>query len=110
MKGSADSFALRNHGAKSMLPRVYPEKSFPPEYVMKDLSYVLELAAELNVALNTGHGLTAPACATNAISAANQFLATVGYTGVHPYPASTDAQATVLHIPLDNFNNGSLTC
>ena len=30
-KGSGDSFALRNHGKKSLLPREYPEKSFPPE-------------------------------------------------------------------------------
>lgn len=43
-KGSGDSFALRNHGRKAMLPRLFPEKSFPPEYVLKDLSYVLELA------------------------------------------------------------------
>jgi 3-hydroxyisobutyrate dehydrogenase-like beta-hydroxyacid dehydrogenase len=48
-KGSGDSFALRNHATKSMAPRTYPEKSFPPEYVMKDLSYVLELAQEMNV-------------------------------------------------------------
>jgi 3-hydroxyisobutyrate dehydrogenase-like beta-hydroxyacid dehydrogenase len=37
-KGSGDSFALRNHARKAMLPRVFPEKSFPPEYAMKDLS------------------------------------------------------------------------
>ncbi len=48
-KGSGDSFALRNHGRKSMLPRQYPEKSFPPEYVLKDLGYVLELAAQAGV-------------------------------------------------------------
>ena len=48
-KGSGDSFALRNHAVKSMLPRSFPEKSFPPEYVMKDLSYVLELASEQKV-------------------------------------------------------------
>jgi 3-hydroxyisobutyrate dehydrogenase-like beta-hydroxyacid dehydrogenase len=48
-KGSGDSFALRNHATKSMLPRTYPEKSFPPEYVMKDLSYMLQLAAEMKV-------------------------------------------------------------
>jgi hypothetical protein len=68
------------------------------------------LAAELNVALNAAHGLTVPACATNAIAAANQFLASAGYTGVRSYPSSLDAQATALHIPLDKFNNGSLTC
>lgn len=45
-KGSGDSFVLRNHGRKAMLPREFPEKSFPPEYVLKDLSYVLELAGQ----------------------------------------------------------------
>ncbi len=48
-KGSGDSFVLRNHGRKAMLPRVFPEKSFPPEYVLKDLSYVLELATQTGV-------------------------------------------------------------
>jgi len=46
-KGSGDSFALRNHARKSMLPREFPEKSFPPEYVLKDIGYVLELAAQV---------------------------------------------------------------
>ncbi len=45
-KGSGDSFVLRNHGRKAMLPRQFPEKSFPPEYVLKDLGYVLELAGQ----------------------------------------------------------------
>jgi 3-hydroxyisobutyrate dehydrogenase-like beta-hydroxyacid dehydrogenase len=49
-KGSGDSFALRNHARKSMLPRQFPEKSFPPEYVLKDISYLLELAGEVGVA------------------------------------------------------------
>ena len=48
-KGSGDSFALRNHGRKSLLPRNYPEKSFPPEYAVKDLGYVLELADQVGV-------------------------------------------------------------
>lgn len=52
-KGSGDSYALRHHAVKSMLPRVFPEKSFPPEYVMKDLSYVLQLAKELDVPVRT---------------------------------------------------------
>ena len=43
-KGSADSFALRNHGMKSMLVNQYPEKAFPLEYALKDLDYALELA------------------------------------------------------------------
>lgn len=48
-KGSGDSFVLRNHGRNAMLPRQFPEKSFPPEYVLKDIQYVLELAAETEV-------------------------------------------------------------
>lgn len=49
-KGSGDSFVLRNHGRKAMLPRQFPEKSFPPEYALKDIDYVLELARDSNVA------------------------------------------------------------
>jgi 3-hydroxyisobutyrate dehydrogenase-like beta-hydroxyacid dehydrogenase len=48
-KGSGDSFALRNHGRKSLLPREFPEKSFPPEYALKDLGYMLELASQTGV-------------------------------------------------------------
>lgn len=50
-KGSGDSFVLRNHGRKAMLPRDFPEKSFPPEYVVKDIDYVFQLAAETGVPL-----------------------------------------------------------
>lgn len=48
-KGSGDSFVLRNHGRKAMLPREFPERSFPPEYVLKDIGYVLELARSTGV-------------------------------------------------------------
>jgi 3-hydroxyisobutyrate dehydrogenase-like beta-hydroxyacid dehydrogenase len=48
-KGSGDSFVLRNHGRKAMLPRQFPEKSFPPEYALKDIGYVLELATQTGV-------------------------------------------------------------
>jgi 3-hydroxyisobutyrate dehydrogenase-like beta-hydroxyacid dehydrogenase len=48
-KGSGDSFVLRNHGRKAMLPRLFPDKAFPPEYVLKDIGYVLELAAASKV-------------------------------------------------------------
>ena len=41
---SADSFALRTHGMKSMLPRAFPEKAFPSDYTIKDLGYAIELA------------------------------------------------------------------
>jgi 3-hydroxyisobutyrate dehydrogenase-like beta-hydroxyacid dehydrogenase len=48
-KGSGDSFVLRNHGMKAMLPRRFPERSFPPEYVLKDLGYTIELAQSCGV-------------------------------------------------------------
>lgn len=44
-KGSADSFALRNHGIKAMLPDTFPTGAFPTEYALKDVSYALDLAA-----------------------------------------------------------------
>jgi 3-hydroxyisobutyrate dehydrogenase-like beta-hydroxyacid dehydrogenase len=44
-KGSADSFALRNHGLKAIVPGNFPERAFSTEYALKDLSYALELAA-----------------------------------------------------------------
>ncbi|MDT0683325.1 NAD(P)-dependent oxidoreductase [Roseicyclus sp. F158] len=43
-KGSADSFALRNHGMKAMLPDVFPSGAFPTDYALKDVKYALELA------------------------------------------------------------------
>jgi 3-hydroxyisobutyrate dehydrogenase-like beta-hydroxyacid dehydrogenase len=54
-KGSGDSFALRNHGQKSLLPQDYPDQAFSVSYAAKDLSYALELAAE--------HGVEAPGAA-----------------------------------------------
>jgi len=49
-KGSSDSFALRNHGMKAMLPRRFPEDAFGTDYARKDLAYALELARETGVA------------------------------------------------------------
>jgi 3-hydroxyisobutyrate dehydrogenase-like beta-hydroxyacid dehydrogenase len=43
--GSGDSFVLRNHGMKSMLPGTFPERAFSTRYAIKDLSYALEMAA-----------------------------------------------------------------
>jgi 3-hydroxyisobutyrate dehydrogenase len=48
-KGSADSFALRNHGMKAIVPGNFPERAFSTEYALKDLSYVLELAADAGI-------------------------------------------------------------
>jgi 3-hydroxyisobutyrate dehydrogenase-like beta-hydroxyacid dehydrogenase len=69
-KGSADSFALRNHGLKAVLPEEFPERAFSAEYALKDLGYALELARETGVeargarivegwlreAIDAGHG------------------------------------------------------
>ena len=44
-KGSADSFVLRNHGMKSLLPDHHPTQgAFPTNYIIKDLSYAIALA------------------------------------------------------------------
>ena len=42
--GSGDSFVLRNHGMKAMLPKSFPLRAFSTRYAMKDLSYALEMA------------------------------------------------------------------
>ena len=60
-KGSADSFALRNHGMKAILPGRFPERAFSVEYARKDLVYALRLAKENGVeatgARNVDHWL-----------------------------------------------------
>lgn len=48
-KGSADSFALRNHGMKAIVPNEFPLRAFSTEYAMKDLGYALELGAQTGV-------------------------------------------------------------
>src|SRR6266436_1495470 len=48
-KGSADSFALRNHGLKAIVSGNFPERAFSTEYALKDLSYALELAADAGI-------------------------------------------------------------
>ena len=48
-KSSGDSFVLRNHGMKSMLPDTHPTQSFPVDYIKKDLSYALQLAEDCGV-------------------------------------------------------------
>jgi hypothetical protein len=52
-KGSADSFVLRNHGMKSLLPETYPERAFSVAYMLKDLGYALDLAQETGLKLDT---------------------------------------------------------
>lgn len=69
-KGSADSFALRNHGLKAVIPGEFPERAFSTEYALKDLTYALDLARDvaldapgaelagsvLQKAIDAGHG------------------------------------------------------
>lgn len=51
MSGSADSFALRNHGINALLPEEFPERAFPVQYAMKDMEYLLEFAQQAKVEL-----------------------------------------------------------
>jgi 3-hydroxyisobutyrate dehydrogenase len=53
--GSGDSFVLRNHGMKSMVPRNYPERAFSVRYSIKDLSYALEMAADAGIDLKAAN-------------------------------------------------------
>jgi 3-hydroxyisobutyrate dehydrogenase-like beta-hydroxyacid dehydrogenase len=49
-KGSADSFVLRNHGMKSLLPDTHPTHgAFPTSDIIKDLSSALERAESAGV-------------------------------------------------------------
>lgn len=48
-KGSADSFALRNHGRKSLVPGLYPERAFSTNYARKDNTYALRLAQQVGI-------------------------------------------------------------
>jgi 3-hydroxyisobutyrate dehydrogenase-like beta-hydroxyacid dehydrogenase len=50
-KCSGDSFALRNHGLKSISQDKFPTQAFSSEYALKDLSYALELGSKLNLKL-----------------------------------------------------------
>jgi 3-hydroxyisobutyrate dehydrogenase-like beta-hydroxyacid dehydrogenase len=69
MTGSADSFALRHHGIKALLPGEYPEQAYSVEYALKDLGYLLEFAqltgAEMKAARNALAVLERAAAAGN---------------------------------------------
>ena len=52
MKGSADSFALRNHGMKAVLPNIFPERAFSTDYMRKDLGYALDLAENVGAKIH----------------------------------------------------------
>lgn len=50
-KGSSDSFVLRNHGMKALVPGVFPERAFSTDYMRKDLSYAMQLAEDMGLSL-----------------------------------------------------------
>ncbi len=52
-KGSADSFALRSHGMKSMLPGDFPQRAFSVRYARKDLGYAMQLAQAAGIEAST---------------------------------------------------------
>ncbi len=56
-KGSADSFALRNHGMKAMLPGEFPPRAFSVQYARKDLKYALRLAQQARVDAQGAHNV-----------------------------------------------------
>jgi len=56
-KSSADSFALRNHGMKSLLPEQHPKHAFPVTYMLKDVRYAMALAKAAGLDLQ-GAGTT----------------------------------------------------
>ena len=49
--GSADSFALRNHGRKALLPNDFPDRAHSCTRARKDLDCALDLAREAGVRL-----------------------------------------------------------
>jgi len=65
--GSADSFALRNHGFKAIAPQNFPERAFPVTYARKDLQYAVELAEQNGVNATGAKNLIA--CFDEAIAA-----------------------------------------
>ena len=50
-KCSGDSFALRNHGLKSIAEDYFPNPAFSSEYALKDLSYAIDLGKIHNINL-----------------------------------------------------------
>jgi 3-hydroxyisobutyrate dehydrogenase-like beta-hydroxyacid dehydrogenase len=49
-KASADSFALRNHGLNAVAPGTFPQRVFSTSYMLKDVEYALQMAADGDVA------------------------------------------------------------
>lgn len=48
-KGSADSFALKNHGMKALLKGDFPVRAFSTDYARKDNTYAIALAQSVGI-------------------------------------------------------------
>lgn len=49
--GSADSYALRNHGLKAMWPGEFPKRAFSTRYALKDVGYAIDLGNDCGLDL-----------------------------------------------------------
>lgn len=49
--GSADSYALRNHGMKAMWPGNFPKRAFSTRYASKDVGYAIDLGRDAGLDL-----------------------------------------------------------
>ena len=58
-QSSADSFVLKQHGIKFMLPGYFPRDAFSCHYAIKDLSYALALGQDTGVTLDVAMLTTA---------------------------------------------------
>ena len=65
--GSADSFALRNHGMKAIARQEFPLRTFPVTYARKDLMYAVALGEQMGVDATGAKNLIA--CFDRAIEA-----------------------------------------
>jgi hypothetical protein len=72
-KGSADSFALRNHGMKAMLLGAYPERAFSVAYAEKDNAYALQLGRDTGVRLRGAETVAAVLQAARAAGYADAY-------------------------------------
>jgi 3-hydroxyisobutyrate dehydrogenase len=71
--GSGDSFVLRNHGMKAMVPGDFPERAFSTRYAMKDLSYALAMADAANLDVAGARLAMKRLCQAEAAGHGNQY-------------------------------------
>lgn len=91
--GSADSFALRIPGQKSLAANVFPLDTFPTDYAIKDISLALELAEQGGVNADSAKLTTALLKRTSA----------AGYE-LNYYPAFINLIDPGLNAKSDNAN------